>query len=59
MSGASTPSAEVLVSPAESWGGRVRLALSDIKIAHSVFALPFAVLAAALAMGFVGEGSTT
>lgn len=38
------------------WGDRFGLALSDIKIAHSVFALPFAVLAAFIARP-LGDGT--
>jgi len=34
--------------PARPLGARVRLALADIKLAHSVFALPFALLAAVM-----------
>lgn len=36
-------------TPAPPWLARILLALSDIKLAHSVFALPFAVLGAFLA----------
>jgi 4-hydroxybenzoate polyprenyltransferase len=47
-------------APAErlGWALRVMVALSDIKIAHSVFALPFAVLAAVLARPRDGDGGT-
>jgi len=38
-----------------AWAARVRVALSDIKIAHSVFALPFALLAAFMAATAPGE----
>lgn len=34
---------------ARAWTGRVRLACADIKVAHSVFALPFALVGAFLA----------
>lgn len=37
-------------------GARVRLALADIKLAHSVFALPFALLAAVLVIDRVPAG---
>lgn len=38
-----------LVSPPGSVFGKLRLAAADIKLAHSVFAMPFAILAAFLA----------
>jgi len=38
-------------------GARVRLALADIKLAHSVFALPFALLAAAMVLGRADRSS--
>ncbi len=37
------------ITPATTWPRRIALALADIKIAHTVFALPFAVLGVFLA----------
>lgn len=37
------------LSPARGWWSRLTIAAADIKLAHSIFALPFAVLAAFLA----------
>lgn len=45
------PSAETPSSP--NWLASLRLAAADIKIAHSVFALPFAILGAFLATPFL------
>ncbi len=45
------PSAETPSSP--DWLASLRLAAADIKIAHSVFALPFAILGAFLATPFL------
>lgn len=43
-----SPTATTDAQPVPSLGARVRLALADIKLAHSVFALPFALLAAVM-----------
>ncbi|MGD9693139.1 MAG: 4-hydroxybenzoate octaprenyltransferase [Phycisphaerales bacterium] len=57
MSGTATAEMEGVARGA--WPQRVGLALRDIKLAHSVFALPFAVLGAFLAAPmFRGEGAT-
>lgn len=40
------------------WPARIALAVRDIKLAHSVFALPFAILAAVLARPRTDDGST-
>lgn len=37
------------ISPAGGWWSRLSIAAADIKLAHSIFAMPFAVLAAFLA----------
>jgi 4-hydroxybenzoate polyprenyltransferase len=44
-----TTAVQAEVVPADSWPARLSLALGDIKIAHSVFALPFAILGAVMA----------
>ena len=41
------------------WGRRIGIALADIKIAHSVFALPFALLAGVLAVDAASIASGT
>ncbi len=43
-----SPTAAADAQPVPSVGARVRLALADIKLAHSVFALPFAILGAVM-----------
>jgi 4-hydroxybenzoate polyprenyltransferase len=45
-----------VIQPELSFGARVRLALADIKLAHSVFALPFALLAAVMVLDRVPSG---
>ena len=51
---AASPTADTLTVPPR--GARVRLALADIKLAHSVFALPFALLASVMVIGNVPSG---
>lgn len=46
-------------SAAATLGGRLCLAAADIKLSHSVFALPFAVLGAVLARPLDEKGGTT
>lgn len=46
----SDTTANTLPKPAAPWISRIRVAVGDIKLAHTVFALPFAVLAAVLAL---------
>ncbi|MCA9310511.1 MAG: UbiA family prenyltransferase, partial [Phycisphaerales bacterium] len=55
MSASDAPALDV--TPASTWPDRCALALRDIKVAHSVFALPFAVLAACMAFVASGEAS--
>lgn len=55
---ASTPAGAAPGGGALSWGGRIGLALGDIKLAHSVFALPFALLGAVLGRPRGDEGAT-
>jgi 4-hydroxybenzoate polyprenyltransferase len=49
MSDALSSTSAAPAAPAPGWFASLRLAAADIKIAHSVFALPFAILAAFLA----------
>jgi 4-hydroxybenzoate polyprenyltransferase len=52
-----TPAAPLAPSP--GWLSSLRLAAADIKLAHSVFALPFAILAAFLATPILHADSPT
>ncbi len=40
---------DATATPTGAWGGSLKLAAGDIKLAHSVFAMPFALLGAVLA----------